>query len=130
MSHPPSLEQLYRDAIYEVDLPGRTVVFRIGEAAPAGLPVPLALVTAFNPGTSRPCEAENQAANRRLEAEITRRGWLCFPARGRDAAATHVEPSFAIPDISPEDALALARQFGQAAIVYVHGGRVTLLWCE
>ncbi|MBE0610158.1 MAG: DUF3293 domain-containing protein [Dehalococcoidia bacterium] len=130
MSHPASLEQLYRDAIYEVDLPGQTVVFRIGEAARAGLTVPLTLVTAFNPGTSRPCEEINRAANRRLQAEITRRGWPCFPARGRDATGTHVEPSFAITGISREDALALGREFSQAAIVFVDSDRVSLLWCE
>ena len=129
MSRAASLEQLYRDAYYEVDLPSGTVIFRIGEAAPAGLPVPLALVTAFNPGTSRPCEEINQAANRRLETAITRHGSAWFPARGRDAAATHIEPSFAILDISREDALALARQFGQAAIVYVDSSRASLLWC-
>lgn len=129
MSRPASLEQLYRAADYEVDLPTGTVVFHIGDAAPAGLPVPLALVTAFNPGASRPCEEINRAANRRLEAEIAHRGSSWFPARGRDAAATHIEPSFAIPDISPEDALALARQFGQAAIVYCDEGNVDLLWC-
>jgi hypothetical protein len=129
MAHEFPLEQLYRDALYEVDLPGGTVVFRIGEAAPAGLPVPLALVTAFNPGTSRPCEEVNQAANRRLEAEVTRRGWPSFPARGRDEAATHIEPSFAISGISREDALALGKMFGQAAVVFVDGDRVRLLWC-
>ncbi len=124
------LDQLYGDAIYEVDLPAGTVALRAGADPPHGLPRALAIITAWNPGAARPGEAENRAANLRLEAEITRRGATWFPARGRDAAATHVEPSFAILDISPEDALALARQFGQAAIVYVHGGCVTLLWCE
>lgn len=129
MSRPASREQLYRDALYEVDLPTGTIIFRIGEAAPDELPVPLALVTAFNPGTSRPCEEINRAANLHLQAEIARRGWPSFVARGRDAAATHIEPSFAIPDISREDALALARQFGQAAIVFVDSELVSLLWC-
>jgi hypothetical protein len=123
------LEQLYRDALYEVDCPTGTIIVRIGEAAPTGLPVPLAVVTAWNPGAARPGEAENQAANRRLEAEITRRGWRWLPARGRNAAATHVEPSFAIMDITREGALALGRQFGQAAIVFVDSKGVSLLWC-
>ncbi len=130
MFRPASLEQLYRDAIYEVDLPAGTVVFRIGEAAPAGLPIPLALVTAWNPGTTRPGEAENRAANLRLEAEITRRGWPCLPARGRDATAVHIEPSFATTGISREEALALGHMFGQAAIVFVDDDHVRLLWCE
>jgi hypothetical protein len=129
MSHPASLDQLYRDAVYEVDTSGRTVVFRIGEPAPAGLPVPLALVTAFTPGTARPGEAENRAANLRLEAEITRRGWPWFPAGGRDTTGTHIEPSFAITRISREEALALGRQFGQAAIVFIDHNGVSLLWC-
>ena len=130
MPHHDSLEHLYRDAIYEVDLPTGTVTLRIGEATPERLPGPLALVTAFNPGTSRPREETNRSANHRLEVEITRRGWRWFPARGRDAAATHVEPSFAITGIARDEALALGRQFGQAAIVFVDVEQVSLLWCE
>ena len=131
MGSQPHLEQPYSDAIYEVDLPAGTVAFRVGAPAPPALPRLLALITAWNPGAARPGEAENRAANLRLEAEITRHGWTWFPARGRNAAATHVEPSFAIRDIRPGDALALARQFGQAAIVFVAPrGGVQLLWCS
>lgn len=123
------LELLYGDAIYEVDLPAGTVALRAGADPPHGLPAALAIITAWNPGAARPGEAENRGANLRLEAEIARRGATWFPARGRDAAATHIEPSFAITGISPEDALDVGRQFGQAAIVYADGGRVALLWC-
>jgi hypothetical protein len=129
MPDPASLEQLYRDAIYEVDLPAGTVVLRVGGRGPAGLPRPLAIVTAWNPGMSRPARAENEAANRQLEAAIAGAGWVAFRARGRDVAATHVEPSFAIAGISRERALALGRQFAQSAIVYCGRGPVELLWC-
>jgi len=124
------LEQLYREAIYEVDLPAGPVAFQVGAALPPALPVPLALVTAWNPGNERPGEPANRAANRRLEAELARRGLPFFPARGRDEAGAHVEPSFAIVGILREDALALARSFGQAAIVCAVAGRAELLWCE
>lgn len=129
MDEPASLERAYRDAVYEVDLSTGPVTLRIGHPPPQGVPCPLAIITAWNPGTARPGEAENQRANRRLEAEIAGRGLAWFPARGRDATASHVEPSFAIPGIHLEGALALAREFRQAAIVYVNEGRVSLAWC-
>jgi hypothetical protein len=124
-----TLEQLYRDALYEVDLPGGTVAFRIGDAPPRGLPLPLAIITAYNPGLERPGEAANREANRRLEAEMDRRGLRYLSGRGRDVAGGHVEPSFAVIGMPREDALALAAHFGQSAIVYADAGGVALLWC-
>lgn len=123
------LDRAYQDAVYEVDLPEGSVAFRIGDAPPRGLPLPFALVTACNPGMERPGEAANRAANRRLETELVRRGFRFFHGRGRDQAATHVEPSFAVIGMSRDDALALAAAFGQAAIVYAGADRIELLWC-
>lgn len=123
------LEPVYREAIYEVDLPSGTVGLRVGDPPPPGLPQPLAIVTAYNPGTERPGEAANRAANRRMAAEITRRGWESLPARGRNQSGTHVEPSFALVGVSRENAVGLAEIFGQAAIVYIGSGTVELLWC-
>ena len=48
------LEQLYRQAIYEVDLPGGTVAFQVGTPADAVLTLPLVVITAWNPGLERP----------------------------------------------------------------------------
>lgn len=129
MEREGDLGHAYRSAVYEVDLPGGTVAFRIGGARPRGLPLPLAVITAYNPGLERPGEAANREANRRLEAELSRRGLRYLQGRGRDAAGGHVEPSFAVLGMPREDALALAAAFGQAAIVYVDAGGVELLWC-
>lgn len=129
MEREPVLDRAYRDAIYEIDLPRGPVRFRIGDSPPPGLPLPLALITAYNPGMERPGEAANRAANSRLEAELGRRGLRFFHGRGRDPAGTHVEPSFAVIGMSRDDAAALAAAFGQAAIAYAGGGRIELLWC-
>ena len=41
---------------------------------------------------------------------------------------THVEPSFAVFDIARDDALRLAAEFRQAAIVWFDGHQVDLAW--
>lgn len=92
------------------------------------LTLPLVVITAWNPGLERPGDSANRAANRRLQSELVRRGLPFFPARGRDEAGAHVEPSFAVVGIPREDALALARSFGQAAVVYLSAQTAELLW--
>lgn len=128
MASQQHLQQLYREAIYEVDLPAGTVAFQVGTPAEAVLTLPLAVITAWNPGLERPGDSANRAANRRLQSELVRRGLPFFPARGRDEAGAHVEPSFAVVGIPREDALALARSFGQAAVVYLSAQTAELLW--
>lgn len=121
----------YERAVYIVELPEGKVEFRIG-ATPAG-PAPdtsLAIITAWNPGTSRPSEAANESANRELEAALLDAGQHCYPACGRSEDGTHSEASFAIVDIDAASALSLAQEFRQAAIFYWNGRDARLLWCE
>ncbi len=121
----------YEQAVYTVELPAGRVEFRM-HARPTG-PVPdnaLAIVTAWNPGAKRPSETENCKANNRLYAVLCAGSWLFYPASGRSADGTHVEPSFAVLGIDARSALALARQFDQAAILYWDGTATRLLWCD
>ncbi len=124
----PELDRLYREAVYEVELPGGGAVFRIGEAV-AGAPGTFAVVTAWNPGRERPGREENEARNRALRAEIERRGWQWARAEGRSPDGTHREPSFAVFGAALEEVRTLARAFGQAAIVWFDGREAVLEWC-
>jgi hypothetical protein len=111
---PPDLCRAYLDAIYEVDFASGVRQFRHGEAGQAGPAV--AIVTAWHPGVSRLSEAESEAANVRLEAWLDEEGYCYVSARGFDDGRSHEEPSFAVLGIELDDALGLAREFGQAAI--------------
>lgn len=125
------LMRAYEQAVYTAELPAGRVELRV-HARPTG-PVPdstLAIVTAWNPGTKRPSETENRKANDRLYAALRAGGWSFYPAGGRSADGTHVEPSFAVLGIDADTALALARQFDQAAILYWDGAAARLLWCD
>ena len=125
------LMHAYEQTVYTAELPVGRVEFRI-HARPTG-PVPngsLAIVTAWNPGAKRPSATENRKANDRLHAVLCAGSWLFYPASGRSADGTHVEPSFAVLGIDARSALALARQFDQAAILYWDGAAVRLLWCD
>jgi len=124
------LVRAYEQALYTAELPAGHVEFRM-HARPTG-PVPngfLAIITAWNPGAKRPSEAENRNANDRLHAALRAGGRSFYPAGGRSADGTHVEPSFAVLGIDAATALALARQFDQAAILYWDGAAARLLWC-
>ncbi|MCC6958490.1 MAG: DUF3293 domain-containing protein [Dehalococcoidia bacterium] len=121
-----ALERAYREALYSVELPGGTVTFRIGERLPDV--EPFALITAWNPGHARPGDVENAAANARLRYRLTALSLRFVAADGRSPDGAHVEPSFAVFGISREAGLALAREFGQAAIAWFDGDAVELAW--
>jgi hypothetical protein len=123
----PQLARAYDSAAYEVDFPSGTVAFRVGEGPPRE--PPSVILTAFNPGHERPPLPENEAANRELQELLDRRGIAWLPARGLNADRTHVEPSFAVLNLRRSEALAIARQFRQAAIFAWDGHRGSIVWC-
>ena len=61
-----------------------------------------------------------------VEAWLDEEGYCYVSARGFDDGRSHEEPSFAVLGIELDDALGLAREFGQAAIFWWDGavGRV------
>ncbi|WP_106427075.1 DUF3293 domain-containing protein [Tepidiforma thermophila] len=124
----PELEAVYGSAVYEAELPGGRVTFRVGDCVP-GAPGPFAIVTAWNPGHERPPREVNEARNAELRSEIERRGWHWGPAEGRSPDGTHQEPSFAVWGAPLDEVLALAREFGQAAVAWFDGERARLAWC-
>jgi hypothetical protein len=133
------LEAAYRATCYRVQAPeaARFIDLRVESCHPeldARLALAgqqrWALLTAWNPG-SRLCSPEKNAlAQGALRAEIARAGWDCWPARH---IALHGdwpdEEGLFVPGIGPEQALALARQFGQNAMLAGEVGQVArLLW--
>ena len=127
-AHPdPTLAAAYEAAIYEVDFPGGTVAFHVGEGPPRE--PPFVVLTAFNPAHERPTLQENDAANRELQDILDRRGIAYLPARGLNATRTHIEPSFAVVAVGVAGAIEIAREFRQAAVFVWDGHRGSIAWC-
>jgi Protein of unknown function (DUF3293) len=128
-----TMHETYAAALFDVKSPDGTVTLRVG---PAHVDLPpsmqarrLTVVTAFNPGSARPTEAENRRANDRLRAAICEAGWSYWPAVGRSESGDHAEPSFAVLDIGEEQGTKLGSRFKQACVFYWDGERGSLLWC-
>jgi hypothetical protein len=91
-----------------------------------------AYVTAYNPGGRRAGADANEAAQQRLAAALraTARPVLRGEGAGADGAWP-AEPSLLVLGLPRADALALARRFGQEAIVAGRrGGPAELVYCE
>ncbi|WP_269495046.1 DUF3293 domain-containing protein [Castellaniella sp. S9] len=118
------LRQIYLDADYAVfaDPP---FVLRIGEPSKALLQVyarldceRCAYLTACNPRSRRLRPAANARRMRALRAALLLRGWRPIDGEGRDPqGGWPAEPSLLVPGMDIAAALALARRFGQNAIV-------------
>lgn len=129
-----ALARAYTDAVYQAHLPGGTVTFRVG-VPPTGASFQvvgcrLAVLTASNPGHERPAAAANRAANRRLFEHLRGQRHPVFRALGSSPDGAHQEPSFAVLDLSEDEARAIGRAFRQAAVLYWDGRSARLLWCE
>lgn len=114
-----------------VDASGRRFVARpvaapSSDEAPWDLPRTFVVVTAWNPGSTPREVGENHAANARLRDDLETRGAAVRPIVGRSADGTWREPSFAVWNLSVDEASRLAAAHGQHAIFVVDGGRRTL----
>lgn len=92
--------------------PGRPFSAAIGDAG-----APWALLTAFNPGARSQPEAANDAAQARLLARLHGARHPCWPGINSDADGGHVERSVLALGIGAAQADALARAFGQCALL-------------
>ena len=120
--------RLYLDARYWADLPGGRVDLIVG-AAPGGFEpgAGCALVTAYNPGSVPRAAADNEAGHARLGRRLEGIAGRVVPGAGASPDGTWIEPSWFALDLLPADACALAREFGQNAILAARGAGPLLL---
>lgn len=89
-----------------------------------------AILTAWNPGDSRPGATQNAERQSALECDLLEGNYDTYAAENvpDDPAAPHEESCF-VPDIDLEDALALAEDYGQLAIIWgERDGVARLFW--
>jgi len=120
------------------DTPRGRIVIRVGERHPeldailraAGCGT-WAYIRAFNPGSVRLSDAENDARQRELGDALRQLGHPMFPGEGiGDDETWPPEPSVLVLGIEREVSVQLGRRFGQRAIVCgQHGGSATLELC-
>lgn len=133
------LEAAYKATTYRVYLPGGTCQLRIGQPCEtlrcwleaAGC-AEFALITAHNPGGEQADAAINAERQSQLECELLEGNYEPYAAQHEaDAEGWPSEESCFVPDISPEDACALAAEYGQNAVVCGGADAVPhLVWIE
>lgn len=122
----------YLTTIVTLVLADRVVVVSPADGPPSGdlpaeLAIPIHVVTAWNPG-SRPLDrAENAARNAALEAELRGLGVTWHPAHGCSPDGSWCEDSVALSGWRREDACALGRRHGQAAVFELRPSRLLVV---
>lgn len=130
----PRLEAAYRATDYRVD--EGPFIIRIGERSADADRVlarhgrtEWAFVTACNPRSERLPDNENARRMARLETELRVRGWSCYRGVSADRDGGWPEASFLVIGVSEAEAVEMARQFGQNAIVAGRFGEpARLVW--
>lgn len=130
---PPAVPwDAYTDTVVTVDLPSGTLTVTPTDDEPSGrlpngLAEPVHVVTAWNPA-SRPLDDDaNAARNAALQGELERRDAAWFRARGSAPDGSWHEDGFAVTGWSRQDACALARAHGQAAVFELTTGQLTVV---
>jgi hypothetical protein len=126
----PPLLAAFLAAHYRVFLPQGELRLVPGRAfaGPIAAPgTPWALLTAFNPGARTRDESANDAAQARLVARLHAARHACWAGINSDAQGGHAERSVLALGIRVDEADALAREFGQCALLAgVVGGTTRL----
>lgn len=126
----PQLIKAYRQAHYVVELPEHRITLHIGQINPdlakfmvnEGITT-AAFLTAFNPYSEELSEGDNEAAQRRLIADLRALNVLAILGEGKDAQGHWPgEPSLLALGISIQDAEILADRYGQNGFVWVGNG--------
>jgi hypothetical protein len=125
MAKTSELEVAYRATTYRVFLPGGICDLRLGEACEAlrcWLETAdcrqFAIITAHNPGSQPTDEAINAERQAELECELIEGNYEPYAGQNvPDTDAWPLEETCFVPDLAPEDACALAFDYGQNAVV-------------
>lgn len=134
------LRVAYEATTYRVDEgPGGPFVIRVGARsvaadallAAAGTDA-WAFITACNPRSIPLDSADNEARMTRLGRVVRDRGLVTYAGAGVGADADWTpEPSLFVVGLAERDAMALAREFGQLAIVVgSRGAPARLVWVD
>lgn len=125
MAKTSELEVAYRATTYRVFLPGGICDLRLGESSDAlrcwletaGCRQ-FAIITAHNPGSQPTNEDRNAERQAQLECDLIEGNYEPYAGQNvPDAGDWPVEESCFVPDLAPEDACALAHEYGQNAVV-------------
>ncbi|HEY5762839.1 MAG TPA: DUF3293 domain-containing protein [Rhodocyclaceae bacterium] len=122
------LEQAFGQTCYRGVVAGERLELRVGQACPAldsrlteGLG--WAWLTAVNPGGESLPDAENAARLASLRAVLGGTRIECWPGEAvADDGSWPAEPGIVLVNVSLAAALAIAADFGQAAILWSDGG--------
>jgi hypothetical protein len=125
MAKTSELEAAYMATTYRVYLPGGICELRIGQPCETlrcwletADSTEFALITAHNPGGHPVEEAINAERQSQLECELLEGNYEPYVAHHEaDGDGWPTEESCFVPDISPEDACALAADYGQNAVL-------------
>lgn len=113
----------YHSTTWTVDAPSGPLAVRPGQPLGGGeLPLPAAVVTAFNPRSELRSNAENRRANEALADELRRWGVPHRPALahgGGPSADRWDEPGFLVGGRSLGEMISLAARFDQNAILWI-----------
>ena len=126
----------YARAVIDFAPPGRPQFRLLSDAAgttgvwPRDLLAPVLIVTAWNPGSNILPEADNQARNQLLVAELARAGATLWPAVGRDPDTDHHEDGFAVAGLTLAEGVTLGGRHGQAAIFVWTPGAWAVVSCS
>ena len=131
------LERAYRATIYRVFLPAGAVDLRVDAPSPA-LDAWLreegveewAILTAANPGSEPLPARENAERQAKLECALLEEGFEPYAGENvADAGDWPPEESCFVPGMAVAEAVALAEQFGQNAVLCGEAGGVPrLVW--
>jgi hypothetical protein len=126
------LVKAYEETLFEVALPTGPVVFSVSSTPETGqaFEQPLTVVTAYNPGLKRPGPRENEQSNQRLEQYLQAIGRTYYRAIGYSPDRSHEEPSFAVVDLTKDEARDIGERFGQACVFYWDGQKGQLVWSD
>jgi hypothetical protein len=132
------LEDAYRAAAYFVDGPAGRFTLRVGQAsaeidalATAHQVAAWTFITAYNPGSVVLAREQNEQRQRELEQAVAESAYPFYRGEGKGDGDWPAEPSLLVLGISETEAAAMARRFGQAAVLFGERGEpVRLLWTD
>lgn len=126
-----ALLESYRATRWTVSGPSGPVEVRVGRSVSgAGLPLPAAIVTAYNPYSELRSPDENEAARRRLEADLGDAGIGFLPSLAHGAgpdASRWDEPGALMTGIDLDTGVELGRRYEQNAILWIGEDAVPVL---